>query len=66
MENRESILEKAAQRCADNPEAVAASRRKTRDKRKGIGMSGSQANHMADASEFYHEWNAIKYKRVAG
>lgn len=37
----------------------------TVEKRRAIGMSGSQANHMADTSEFYHEWNEIKWVRKA-
>lgn len=64
--NRESILEDAAQWRADNPETVVESRLKNLNKRKELGMTGSQANYMADASEFYDEWRKIRYKRIAG
>ena len=37
-----------------------ASKRRTFQKRKALGMSGRQANYMAPAPEFDKPWNAIK------
>lgn len=37
-----------------------ASKRRTFQKRKALGMTGRQANYMADASEHYDQWNAVK------
>lgn len=59
-ENRETILERAAQRRRDDPDYYRASKRRNFQKRKALGMSGRQANYMAPAPEFDESWNAIK------